>query len=68
MRELKSQIEDLVANLGTQKEKLSQQKLEHETEVFNGYQTWWLDIGVLIPLSTAITGLQADGFSIHNRQ
>ena len=38
MRELKSQIEDLVANLGTQKEKLSQQKLEHETEVFNGYR------------------------------
>merc|ERR1719454_1884301 len=33
VRELKSQIEDLVANLGAQKEKLSQQKLEHETEV-----------------------------------
>ena len=34
MRELKSQLEELLANLGTQKEKLSQQKLEHETEVF----------------------------------
>ena len=33
MRELKSQLEELLANLGTQKEKLSQQKLEHETEV-----------------------------------
>ena len=34
MRELKSQLEELLANLGAQKEKLSQQKLEHETEVF----------------------------------
>jgi len=33
VRELKSQLEELLANLGTQKEKLSQQKLEHETEV-----------------------------------
>ena len=27
-------MEELLANLGAQKEKLSQQKLEHETEVF----------------------------------
>ena len=33
MRELKSQIEELMSNLGAQKEKLSQQKMEHETEV-----------------------------------
>merc|ERR1719369_1996113 len=33
VRELKSQMEELMANLGAQKEKLSQQKLEHETEV-----------------------------------
>ena len=33
VRELKSQIDELMANLGAQKEKLSQQKMEHETEV-----------------------------------
>ena len=44
VRELKSQIEDLVANLGAQKEKLSQQKLEHETEVLN--LEWILDMVV----------------------
>merc|ERR1719369_1355339 len=33
VRELKSQMEELMANLGAQKEKLSQQQLEHETEV-----------------------------------
>ena len=30
---MKSQIDELMANLGAQKEKLSQQKMEHETEV-----------------------------------
>merc|ERR1712013_487587 len=33
VRELKSQIDELMANLGAQKEKLSQQRMEHETEV-----------------------------------
>ena len=39
MRELKSQIEELMSNLGAQKEKLSQQKLEHETEVSKKNET-----------------------------
>ena len=53
MRELKSQLEELLANLGTQKEKLSQQKLEHETEVFTCLK---LDMVVRLDYERSPTG------------